>query len=497
MRRAALVWSLCFGLAGVAAAQAPSQPANLDPANIRKLEQRVRIDIAAQIVSCEFIIPELAADKQPTSRKDTRLYAEFAQACWNASPTPLVAFALARFLERLGDTAGADAAIAAAETKYGQTGPILAGKAGRLARAGDAAGATALIDQAIAAGPQGSARDPDNWVKLDRTILAAEADMLDLRLKVLNAAVDRSMQRSDKDERVRTLLNRARLLFEAKRYEDVRTEMDNAMPFTGKDDRDSVLYLRARALRALGQLEPAKADFAAAVQADPAIASAESSQRLIALAKAAPPECRTAMRGALGLFVSIADDLDSAVTAAEACSAAGRPAVGLTFQAVLRNKTGERSTALGLLEKAIAAEPGFAHAYYVRAQALIGAERAADAINALDKAIELDGADGRFYFERAKALIALGERAKARADQERGLARDPQERDQIGAYVSNLIALGDYQCALAVLDGLPRDLAEGDAGYANRAEAARKLRGVPEDQRVCQSLPRYGADMPF
>jgi hypothetical protein len=108
MRRAALLLGTCIGLAGAAAAQTPAQPANLNAANIRKFEQQVRIDITAQIVNCEFIIPELAADKQPTARKDTRLYGEYAQACWNAAPSPISAFALARFLERLGDSAAAE-----------------------------------------------------------------------------------------------------------------------------------------------------------------------------------------------------------------------------------------------------------------------------------------------------------------------------------------------------------------------------------------------------
>jgi tetratricopeptide (TPR) repeat protein len=483
-------------LASAPLASAQEQPVTMDQARVSSLEAQMRANIYFRIRVCSLVVPLFAGADQQMPRSSVRTLLAAAQACWNVEPSVFGAFALARFFERGGDKTAADAAIAAAQTRFPTSALLHTGIAGRKARAGDMAGANQALDQAVALGPPEGDRDPDNWRRLADPLLDGDVT-LPLQLRLYDEAWRRAEARRDRDEKVRLLRARGGVLLDSERYADALADAERAMPFTSDADRHHVLLLRARARKELGDADGARADFTAAVAANAETASWEYSRRRGQSADRAPPACRIAVRVALGLYTEADGDVDALTAAADECIAAGHPAIGLTLKASERVRLGDRSAAFALLDQAIAADAGYAPAYAVRAAAFQAAERYQDARTALDQAIERDGANARYYFTRAQVRTNLNDRAGARADQERGLGLDPENATEISNYVGNLIALGDHRCALAAVDLARPFLEYTSQVLQTRPTIAREVNKLPREERACATPVAYGKGFEF
>jgi tetratricopeptide (TPR) repeat protein len=489
----AALLALILGFAPEAFAQ---QNRTVDPGRITELEGRMRANYVVRYRICLFYVPLIARLENDNSPRDLVAHAELAQACWNAENDAMVGVALARAWERLGDTAAAATAMDAARARFPQNAVIYAGLAGQRARAGDMEGANTELDRAIELGPPRGDRDPDNWTTLSLALLDGDA-LLPLRLRIQDEVLARAERRRNRGEKVRALTARARVLAEAERHSDAIADLERALPLTDDSNRATVLHLRARSQRALGNLDAGRADFAAALAASPQVAATEASLRRNQTADAAPAACRTAARKSLGLDTIADDDVDAMLAAADECVASGQTAVGLALRASERSRLGDRSEALALVEQALAADPNYAYAYVVRASTLSATGQHAEARAALDRAIELDAGNARFYMLRAAEHISLADRPAARADQERALQLDPSFSNRRD-YIRNLSAMDDHRCALAAIDAIDRDDVFNESElWTWRAAEARHVNRLPRDQRACTTPVAYGSALEF
>lgn len=490
--KAALL-ALILGFAPGAFAQ---QNLAVDRGQITELEGRLRANYIVRYRVCLYFVPLMARAEADRSPRDLVRQAEIAQACWNTENDAMVGVSLVRSLERIGDQSGAAAAMDAARERFPENAVVYAGLAGQLARAGDMDGANRELGRAIALGPPRGNRDPDNWRGLALALLDGDS-LLPLRLRLYDEALVRAERRRNRSEKGRALTSRARVLAEAERHSEAMADLELALSFADDDDRANALHLRARSQRALGNLDAARADFAAALASSPGVAATEASLRREQAADAAPAGCRTAVRQALGLGTVADDDVDAMVAAADECVASGQTAMGLTLRASERSRLGDRSEALALVERALAADPNYAYAYAVRASTLSATGQHAEARAALDRAIELDERNARYYVLRAAVHISLDDRASARADHERALALDPSFTNR-REYVRNLSAMEDHRCALAAIDAIYRDDDVSDAEVeALRGAEGRHVDRLPRNQRACATSVAYGAALEF
>jgi tetratricopeptide (TPR) repeat protein len=490
--KAALL-ALMLGFAPGAFAQ---QNMSVDPGRVTELEGRMRANYIVRFRACLFYVPVFARLENDNSPRDLVRHAEMAQACWNAENDAMVGVSLTRALERIGDLSGAAAAMDAAQTRFPDNAIIYAGLAGQTARAGDMEGANRALDRAIELGPPRGDRDPDNWTMLTLALLDGDAH-LPLRLRLSDEALARADRRRNRGEKVRALTARARVLAEAERHTDAIADLERALSFADDTNRANVLHLRARSQRALGNLDAGRADFAAALAAAPRVAASEASYRREQEADAASAACRTAVRKALDMSTAADDDVDATLAAADECVASGQTAVGLTLRASERSRLGDRSEALALLERALAADPTYAYAHSVRASTLSAMGQHADAITALNRAIELDADNAQFYMARATTHISLNDRAAARVDQERALEFDPSFSNR-REYVRNLSALEDHRCALAAIDAIGGDdFLDQTEYFTMRGAEIRHVNRLPREQRACATPVAYGSALEF
>jgi tetratricopeptide (TPR) repeat protein len=491
-----LLQLVALALALVSHTPAFAQQVNgLDPGRVAALEGRLRADYMVRARACIYLVPVLAAWEGDISRQDSRNHLNIAQACWNVEHDELVGLALARAHERMGNHAQADAAIAATQQSFPNNALVHTGIAGRLARAGDGDGAGREIAQAIAIGPPNGERDPDNWRSLVLALFDGDA-VLPLRLRLYDEAWTRAERRRDRDEKVRILTARARVLAEAGRHQDALADTERAMPFTSDNDRHSVLLLRARAQRSLGNLDHARGDFAAALALSPQVAASETAFRRDAIIDQAPTGCRAAALAANGLDHGADDDVDAAMALANECIAAGHPALGLTMKAGERSRLGDRGEALSLLDQALAADPSYAPAFAARAVVYEATERYAESRDALTRAIELDSTNARYYMARASILTTLNDHQSARADQEHALGLDPRAEYRL-QHIRTLVALHDQRCALAAIDAAGRHGATSAEIRQMRQSAARVVARLPREERGCDTPVAYGALFAF
>lgn len=493
-----------FGAALLAAALLTGGAANAqqttltpDVGRIAALEQRMRANYILRIDACILFVPVTARVESPMSPATLMRWIEISQACWNVEPSVNAGFALARFKERAGDQAGADAAVAAIEARFHETAPVLVGKAGRAARAGHTGEATALVDQAVALGPERNERDPDNWTALTVPLLGGDA-VLPLRLRIYDEAWNRAQRRNDRGEKVRILNQRAYTLIEADRYADALTDLEAAMPFTTDDNRDDVLLNRARAKLALGDAEGARKDFGDARQLSSEVVWREGVYRRDREADAAPPECNVAVRRANGLSTVADDDVDATMAAADACIAAGHRAIGLTLRASERSRLGDRTAALSMLDEAIAADANYAPAYAVRADTLHALQRNEEAVTAYERASALAPQNSRYHFSRADLLISMNDRQAARLAQEEAIRLDPRGSTDMANYVRNLVALGDHRCAVAAIDAAGRArLSSTELANIRVTEWREVTRAYGREDRGCPTPVDIGSSFAF
>lgn len=488
--KAALL-ALVLGLAPGAFAQ---QIPTVNSARVTLFETRLRANYVLRYRICLRNVPTWARFSDDYSPRDLVTFVEIAQACWNAENDALVGVALVRARERIGDASGAAAGMEAVSARFPENAIVHTGRAGQLARAGDMEGASREMDRAIALGPPRGDRDPDHWGVLARALFDGDA-VLPLSLRFFDEALARAERRNNRGERARSLRARAWALSEGGRHAEAIADLERALSVAEDSDRAPALHQRARSHRALGNLDAARADFAAALAISPAVAANEAAFQRERAADEAPAGCRTAVRQSLGLSTIADDDEDAMAAAADECAATGRTAMGLTLRASERNRLGDRGEALSLIERALAADPSYAYAHAVRAATLSAISRHAEARAALDRAIELDGRNARYYMQRGDEHISLNDRAAARADQERALALDPSLNNR-REYISNLVALEDHRCALAAIDAIDRDDVEAKV-WALRADEVRLVNRLPRNQRACTATVAYGAALEF
>lgn len=467
-----------------------------DPARISDLETRMRANYMLRFQICLFFVPVLARSEDDNSQRDLVRQAEMAQACWNAENDAMVGVALARAYERLGDDASASSAMDAAVARFQDNGVIHAGLAGQAARAGNMEGANASLARAIAAGPPRGDRDPDNWNLLVIALLDGE-QVVPLRLQLFDEAIARADRRRNRGEKVRALSGRARVLADANRHAEAITDLERALSFADDSNRAGPLHQRARSQRALGNIDAGRADFAAALALSPRVAASEASQQRDAAADAAPAGCRTAVRQSLGMSTVTEEDVDATMAAADECVAAGQTAIGLTLRASERSRLGDRTEALALVERALAADPNYAYAYAVRASTLSAQGNHAEALAALNRAVELDDDNARYYIQRATTHISLNDRAAARADQEQALELDPSYNNR-REYIRNLGAMEDHRCALAAIDAIDSsDMLDQTEVWTWRAAETRHVNRMPRAERACATPVAYGSALVF
>jgi tetratricopeptide (TPR) repeat protein len=115
--------------------------------------------------------------------------------------------------------------------------------------------------------------------------------------------------------------------------------------------------------------------------------------------------------------------------------------VGLTNRGVLHLRRQRWQEAVRDLRQAIRVNPEAFPAHANLAQALQGLRRWGEALAALDQAIKLAPDQGVLYESRAKLHLLRRDRAAARADFERAIAREPKESQSL-RLVNDLVELG-------------------------------------------------------
>jgi predicted O-linked N-acetylglucosamine transferase (SPINDLY family) len=143
---------------------------------------------------------------------------------------------------------------------------------------------------------------------------------------------------------------------------------------------------------------------------------------------------------------------------------------------VLAYQVGYAAPALELIDRAIAARPDFAEAYFSRGNALYALQRYQMALESYDKAIEQNPLYAEAYSNRGGALNALGQPRAAVESYDKAVQLKPDYVDAYANRGSTLGALGQFQAAVESYDEvifLRPDFVEA---YFNRGNALCLLR---------------------
>jgi serine/threonine protein kinase/Tfp pilus assembly protein PilF len=209
---------------------------------------------------------------------------------------------------------------------------------------------------------------------------------------------------------------------------------------------------------------------------------------------------RAAVRGHQHRTAAALEDLDRAI----AIETDGSPylAADLVHKARLLFQLGRYPEAATTCAAALAAQPGDAEALLWHAEALLKCGRYREAAAALDRYAQRGTPAGRFYQTRGLVRARLGEPRGAVDDYTRALALDPDAETYVQRGWTYLLAFDAPQLALPDFEeALRRDAADGDA-YCGRGNALVQLdrpgRPLADAEQAVRLRPRssrawYGA----
>lgn len=468
--------------------------------NQRKDERRAEAEFSACLAAypTDPVGLQLASDFFDKIGQPERATALWKQAVAQAPENLGFHFSLAERMRRAGDEAGAVALLRQTAESFGQAGAWKA-LADFQRRGGDVAGA----EQSLAKGLEVAGSGPDSGL-----LRFAQADLL-VDLGQLDRAEQAASQLEDEGQRDlvqgRILLARGDASGALARFDSaVRRWPNNA----------AARYFAGVAALQVGDLQRAQSEFAEALRADPRATDAALALAQIALDTGQAPQAVQLARAyqetrdpqrpeALRILARAqADSGDvpgALATLRELASLPGQTAVAIVERAQIESRSSGPAAAARVIEasRLDLADPANEPALRMLAESLLAAGQRDAATARVDSALAKHPESAALHALRGSVMARLGRAGDARTEFEKALALAPGDGRALAGLGSLALWQGDLPGALEKLDAAAKAL-PNDMGPVYGAAQALLAMGRRDDARarlekVVQHDPRQAA----